>query len=308
MLKRILLMAFILFQISLHSVQIPFFFPKNYKYKLAVCAMFKNEAPWLKEWIEFHKIIGVEHFYLYNNDSTDNYLEVLDPYINDGLVELIDWPSIAENWDDNSHLVRGTSWWGYQFKAYNACLKNVLGKVQWLAILDIDEFIVPIDGKESLQLLLDDATKLNIGSLWFSWRCFGTSNVWEISDGALITEIFFMRSEDEHPWNQIPKSIHRPEAIKYVRIHDAEELMPGYIQFRVPPEFCRINHYWAKNAKWCIEKRWKYFLESYEQLKEVAPPADYQNIHTILSNLNLVEDRIIEQYLPELKKAMNISK
>ena len=32
------------------------------KYQVSICAIFKNEAKYLKEWIEFHKIIGVEHF------------------------------------------------------------------------------------------------------------------------------------------------------------------------------------------------------------------------------------------------------
>ena len=44
-------------------------------YNVSACAIFQNEAPYLKEWIEYHRLIGVEHFYLYNNGSTDNYDE-----------------------------------------------------------------------------------------------------------------------------------------------------------------------------------------------------------------------------------------
>ena len=43
--------------------------PQDKKYNVAVCAIFKNEAPYLKEWIEFNHLVGVEHFYLYNNNS-----------------------------------------------------------------------------------------------------------------------------------------------------------------------------------------------------------------------------------------------
>ena len=32
------------------------------KYQVSICAIFKDEAPYIKEWIEFHKIVGVEHF------------------------------------------------------------------------------------------------------------------------------------------------------------------------------------------------------------------------------------------------------
>ena len=33
-------------------------------YDLAVVAIFKDEAPYLKEWLDYHLAAGVEHFYL----------------------------------------------------------------------------------------------------------------------------------------------------------------------------------------------------------------------------------------------------
>jgi hypothetical protein len=48
---------------------------------MSVVTMFKDEAKWMKEWIEYNRLLGFEHFYMYNNDSTDNYEEVLEPYI-----------------------------------------------------------------------------------------------------------------------------------------------------------------------------------------------------------------------------------
>ena len=44
---------------------------------LSVVAIAKNEAPYIKEWIEYHKLVGVERFYFYDNGSTDNTREVL---------------------------------------------------------------------------------------------------------------------------------------------------------------------------------------------------------------------------------------
>ena len=61
-------------------------------YDLAVTAIFKNEGRYLKEWLDYHLFAGVEHFYLYNNDSSDNYAEVLAPYIEKNLVTLTDVP------------------------------------------------------------------------------------------------------------------------------------------------------------------------------------------------------------------------
>ena len=47
----------------------------NKKYNLSICAIFKNEAKYLKEWIEYHRIFGVDHFYLYNIGSRDSFLD-----------------------------------------------------------------------------------------------------------------------------------------------------------------------------------------------------------------------------------------
>ena len=48
--------------------------PRHY---LAVCAIAKNEGAYFAEWIEWHLSQGVEKFYIYDNESTDNTREVL---------------------------------------------------------------------------------------------------------------------------------------------------------------------------------------------------------------------------------------
>ena len=64
------------------------------------------------------KVLGVEHFYLYNNESTDDFETVIMPFIEKGLVELYDWDS--ENPD---HLAFGAfmdaPWNAAQIGAYN---------------------------------------------------------------------------------------------------------------------------------------------------------------------------------------------
>ena len=57
-------------------------------YELGIVTMFRNEANYLKEWIEYHRLVGVDHFYLYNLGSTDRYLNVLRPYIKEKIVTL----------------------------------------------------------------------------------------------------------------------------------------------------------------------------------------------------------------------------
>ena len=72
-------------------------FARQKMYELSACAVIKNEAKYIKEWIEFHRIVGVEHFYLYNNGSTDRIYKVLRPYIRQGIVTLVEWPERIKN-------------------------------------------------------------------------------------------------------------------------------------------------------------------------------------------------------------------
>ena len=39
--------------------------------------LFRNEARHLEEWIEYHRLVGVEHFWLYDDASQDNWSDVL---------------------------------------------------------------------------------------------------------------------------------------------------------------------------------------------------------------------------------------
>lgn len=127
------------------------------KYNISICGIFKNEAPFLKEWIEYHEMIGVEHFWLYNNNSTDNFNQILKPYVQRGLVTLINWP-----YDQG------------QMKAYRDFFDKYRQETQWYSFLDIDEFFVPRYETNLLDWLkksgLDQYPALSI-----FYRMFGTS-------------------------------------------------------------------------------------------------------------------------------------
>jgi hypothetical protein len=38
---------------------------------LAICAIFRDEAPHIAEWVAYHLMIGFDHFVLYDNKSED---------------------------------------------------------------------------------------------------------------------------------------------------------------------------------------------------------------------------------------------
>lgn len=63
-----------------------------YKHELSVCVILKDEAPFLAEWIEFNVLNGVGHFFIFDNDSKDDFDELIAPYVRDGLATVIRWP------------------------------------------------------------------------------------------------------------------------------------------------------------------------------------------------------------------------
>lgn len=57
-------------------------------HSLSICAIFRDQGPYLAEWIEYHMLMGVEHFYLYDHKSLDAPVNELLPYIEGGIVDL----------------------------------------------------------------------------------------------------------------------------------------------------------------------------------------------------------------------------
>lgn len=216
----------------------------SYQYQLSVAAIFCDEGPYLREWIEYHKLIGARHFYLYNHLSCDNYYEVLLPYIQNGEVELFDWPYPAQNVHE---------WDSIQVAAYQDALEHSKSKTKWLAIIDIDEFIVPVKDN-SLTAFLKKYEAKNIGGICLIWSFFGTSFVEKIPDDQLLIQTLTLNSGAaadgviSNIWNQgAYKSIVRPDLVSGTSsphychyIKDRQHLMVDF-------ELAHINHYWTRD-------------------------------------------------------------
>ena len=144
--------------------------PLNKKYQISICAIFKNEAKYLKEWLDFHSLIGVDHFYMYNNNSTDGYKSILADYIKAGKLTLI-------NWEKNQA----------QMEAYKDCINKFSEESSWIGFIDIDEFIIPKQNYSELKQLFNKYYKQP--SLLIYWKSFGTSGQYESSEN-LVTERF----------------------------------------------------------------------------------------------------------------------
>ena len=109
-----------------------------FPYELAVVTIMKNEAPYVKEWLDYHLLAGVDHFFIYDNDSTDNLKEILQPYIDAGIVTYIFY----------SGKVR-------QMEAYNDAARRFRFFCRYMTWIDADEFVFP-KSKSTIAEVVDE--------------------------------------------------------------------------------------------------------------------------------------------------------
>lgn len=275
---------------------------KNKKYHVSIAAIFKNEAQYLKEWIEYHLIIGVEHFFLYNNSSEDDYKDVLEKYINDGIVTLIDWPYKQA-----------------QIQAYEDCIKNYSMDTKWIGFVDVDEFIVPKKYDNIYEFL---RRFNNRGSVLVYWKMFCSAGMLERDMETCIIEAFtvswrryynvgkcFYNTDFEYLFDKRENSI----------LHHL--LFTTWNGLKIPPINCfgnfvfesgnsraymvdgtdfpiQINHYFTKSWKEYTDK-----MNKTDVYHEVNPhTVDYFFWHDMKSG---AADYSAYKYLVKLKQALN---
>jgi hypothetical protein len=123
------------------------------KADLAFCAVFRDEAPYLDEWIRFHLAQGVSHFYLYNHESSDHFEETIAPWQAQGIVTLRQVGS------------------KHQEDIYTECLGRARKKFRWIGFLDIDEFIFSSKGMALPEVLKEYS---NFAAVFVFWKLFGS--------------------------------------------------------------------------------------------------------------------------------------
>lgn len=202
------------------SKQLKQAYNKNTKHLLSIVAIMKNEAPYLQEWIEYHRIIGVEKFYLYDNESNDNTYEILKPYINRGIVEYISFPGDKQ-----------------QIPAYTHFINHYKQETHWVAVIDLDEFIVVKHG--TIQKILNHYN--NAAQIIVPWVFFGSNGHIKKPNG-LVIENYTKRQKKP----RLYKSIINPQLAIKMQCHD--HIVAGKTVFPKMDKIM-INHYYCKSLQ-----------------------------------------------------------
>lgn len=267
---------------------------KPYQYQLAAVAIFQDEAQYLPEWIEFHRLMGVQHFYLFNNLSIDQYKALLQPYIKEGLVDLIEWPYSGQNLKE---------WNPIQCSAYEYALRLTRHRVKWVAFLDVDEFLFPTRANNLLEFLsgYEDCSGITA-----NWVMFGTSWVPKIPSNKLLIEMLRLRGPENLRGNTHVKSIVRPERVRGCNNPHFFIYLPGFHQVnadKVPfqgpfspyiaLDKIRINHYWSRD---------EYYLNAFKIPRQKKWDVDTTHFSEFIQLLNQETDETILRFAPRLRE------
>lgn len=147
--------------------------PKSPTRVTAVTCM-KDEAPFILEWIAFHKNVGITDFLIFTNDCSDGTIGLLDRLDEMGVVRHL--PNYSTVIASSRHQPRALRY---------APMHKEYRNADWVISMDVDEFINVHIGDRTLEALFSANQTANVISL--SHLDFGCSGIEKFED-RFVTE------------------------------------------------------------------------------------------------------------------------
>jgi hypothetical protein len=248
---------------------------------------YKDHASYLQEWVEFHMLVGIERFYLYDNGSSDDHEEVLAPYIEEGIVVLHDWPGAQR-----------------RHAALNHCVETYRDEARWIAVFDVDEFLFSPEGTPVPEVLREFESWPGVG---VNLVLFGTSGHVTRPDGLDIENYLYRATGKGAKWI---KSIVDPKrTVRCVGGHNFiyesghavdlhKQPIDGWLSETYIDSPLRLNHYYTKS----LEELKAKFATPRPDTGELRPPLDLEKMARV--EARYARDETILMYLPQLKAAL----
>ncbi len=272
------------------------FIQKKLKYTLGIVAIAKNESEYIQEWCAFHKAVGVDVIYLYDNESFDDMKDKLKPFVDTGFVKY--------------HYVVGRA---KQVSTYNLALKTYKNECKYLAFIDCDEYLYSMDKKKGLKKSLDSFFKHNLkaGGLALNWVMYGDNGHEKTPEGMCIENFTKRALFGKYGTKMVKTIVNSRNAVDMKNAHVANykwgleaydldgNIVPTWYHLINDYSTIRLNHYFCKSIEQWHKRR---------NLGDVAE-ADPQKIRSLSDfynhNNNDVTDISILSYLPETKEVLH---
>jgi hypothetical protein len=257
---------------------------RDQHWDLAVCSVFKNEARSMAEWLEFHRLVGVQKFILVDNGSDDDYEPILRPHIESGTVTLF------------HHSGR------YRWReVYGGCLDAYRENVRWLAFLDLDEFLYGRDEDLLPDVLADYKDEAGLA---VHWMMFGPSGHILRPEGLIIENY----TRCQAGGNKHVKLVVNPARTECILGGHTARFLDGAVavnERREPVldatskpaavDRIRINHYWTRSVEDWIGKLDRGYNDSDMRTRP------FDNILHAERTYGNGEDLAIQRFVPALK-------
>ncbi|MFA7655075.1 glycosyltransferase family 2 protein [Acidithiobacillus thiooxidans] len=263
-------------------------------FQLSVCAIVKNEGRDIAEWIAFHLMQGVEHFFIFDNASNDNTVEQILRFP-DSFITLIDWP-----------ISPG------QQAAYMYAISKFRDFSQWMAFIDADEFLFSPNG-DDLRLVLEPY--VNASGVVVHWAVYGSSRKKTRQDDEFVIDSFDLRAPLNFWINGYVKSVLNPRQIIGVcmsphvfvtaseAVNERGQLVSytcGGFEANTSCEKLRINHYPVKDFDSWVIKSKKGFADQEGERNDSM--FEYYNS----AEMNSVNDGILRKYSTQIRRILDI--
>ena len=233
-----------------------------YERFMTLCTMMRNEAKYVREWVEFHSLLGVDKFFIFDNDSKDSLEAALNKTIAN--VSIIQWPPV--NWKEgNPHsracqaFMDGTNLveWALadcQLAAFHECVRNERGRSRWISTIYVDEFLLPrYDDEMQLQTLPEALAPYDhMHGVRLNSFTYGTSHYFvPIRDDELVIETHTIRGDELSCEKEIvdPSKVETYPSVHYARYLDPVWNIPWMRDVPRQHSTIRFNHYPLKSVQ-----------------------------------------------------------
>ena len=184
--------------------------------KVALCAIGRLENQYAVEYVEHYIKLGFDKIFIYDNnhDGEEHFEDVLQSYIDDGFVTVIDYRNKE----------------AAQLSAYNDCYSKYGNEYDWIAFFDFDEFLTLVKDKDIKSYLSHFEEFQGVKINWMVY----TDNGLVKNDGRKVLERFttpmdydkcvtykfpenyhvksILRTKNDFIWKETPHSI---RGVKY---------------------------------------------------------------------------------------------
>ncbi|KAM7287993.1 beta-1,4-galactosyltransferase galt-1 [Ixodes scapularis] len=199
-----------------------------------------NKVLQFAEFVELNLALGVSHFVLYNHTVGPDVGCLLERYVSERLVTLLPWQlPIASQREIRTEAL---------FAALNDCLYRTMHAFRWVAMIDLDEFIVPA-GNITLPAMLRRLHAAHQRAGAYSFRNAFFYLQWPDDPTTardrlpLVTMRKTLRKAHLHAHRQRSKCILEPESVVEVGNHFVWEFLAGKATVNVASSVAFLHHY-----------------------------------------------------------------